>query len=254
MVQELTTEQRRARLATITKWGLGLVGAAVISPFIFFAVKGLIGAAIALAVGGAIVTFAPVVAMKFANWKVKAIVAEAKENPIETLTNVIIVRRQAFKDFKEHVENAKTAEKNFAEKIREFKVKYPARAVEFENQLEAMQQLVSQKVEALKGARDAIKVAEDKLDEMKAYWEMSQEAQKANAAANMDTGDMYERLKVDTACDAVFESMNKAFAQVEVAAALETLPTASSKVPQLTHTEAQIIEGTAVKVKERVHA
>jgi hypothetical protein len=49
---------------------------------------------------------------------------------------------------------------------------------------------------------------------------MSQAAQAANAAAGMDTGDQFERLKADTACDAVFESMNRAFAELEVAASL----------------------------------
>ena len=61
----------------------------------------------------------------------------------------------------------------------------------------------------------------NKLDEMKAYWDMSQAAQDANKAAGMDTGDQFERLKADTAVDAVFESMNRAFAELEVAAALD---------------------------------
>ena len=42
--------------------------------------------------------------------------------------------------------------------------------------------------------------------------------------AGMDTGDLYEKLKADTAVDAVFDSMNKAFAQLEVAAALDNTP------------------------------
>lgn len=55
---------------------------------------------------------------------------------------------------------------------------------------------------------------------MKAYYEMSQAAQEANRAAGMDTGDIYQQLKLDTACDAVFESVNRAFAELEVAATL----------------------------------
>jgi hypothetical protein len=43
----------------------------------------------------------------------------------------------------------------------------------------------------------------------------------------MDTGDLYEKLKADTAVDAVFESMNKAFAQLEVEAALDDAPAIS---------------------------
>lgn len=37
----LTNEQRKARLATGLKWGLGLLGAAIIAPLVFLAVQGL---------------------------------------------------------------------------------------------------------------------------------------------------------------------------------------------------------------------
>lgn len=78
---------KRQKLATYAKWGLALLAAAIISPIIFFAVKGLIGLALAGLIGLTIVNFAPVVAMKFANWKVKAITHEAKQNPIEKMAS-----------------------------------------------------------------------------------------------------------------------------------------------------------------------
>jgi len=251
------TNAKRQRVANIAKFAIGFIGAVVISPFVFLAVKGLVGLAIAGAVGLAIVNFAPAVAMKFANWKVKAIVAEAKANPIETLNNLLIAKRQAFVEFKHQVENASAAERDFAEKVRQFKVQYPARAPEFESQLAAMHTLVQQKIVALQNAQVAIHQGEDKLKEMQAYWDMSQAAQKANRAANMDTGDLYEKLKADTACDAVFESMNKAFAQVDIAAALETAPGipnigSSSSTPQLTNQTADVVEMAAVRSAQKV--
>ncbi len=212
---------KRQKLATYAKWGLALLAAAVISPIIFFAVKGLIGLALAGLIGLTIVNFAPVVAMKFANWKVKAITHEAKQNPIETMQNLLFAKREAFQIFKQNVENAITATKAFEQKTIEFSKKYPHRAAEFQRQLENMKELISRKTEALKDARNVLEVAENKLAEMKAYWEISQAAQAANQAAGMDTGDLYEKLKADTAVDAVFESMNRAFAQLEVAAALD---------------------------------
>jgi uncharacterized membrane protein len=89
------TEVTRAK---IDKWGkiviAGLVCLAV-SPIIFAVVKGALGLLIAFIVGATTLTFTPWFTMKLANWKVKAIVAEAKANPIETLTNLVIDSKKA---------------------------------------------------------------------------------------------------------------------------------------------------------------
>jgi hypothetical protein len=51
----------------------------------------------------------------------------------------------------------------------------------------------------------------------------------------MNTGDLYEKLKLDTAVDAVFDSMNKAFAQLEVASLSDTPST------ELAYTEQRLL-------------
>lgn len=212
------------RREKIKKWAsVALIGLAgfIAAPFVFVAIGGLIGLAVAGAVGLGIVMFTPVVAMKFANWRVKAIVGEAKENPIETMINLLAAKEQAFKTFETNVTNAVTARNNFRVKCESFAKKYPHRAAEFQKQLDNMSVLVEQKKKALADAQNALEAGHHKLDEMRAYWEMSQAAQAANQAAGMDTGDAFEKLKADTAVDSVFESMNRAFAQLEVAAALD---------------------------------
>lgn len=216
-----------ARKAKIQKWAtVGLIGLAglIISPVVFLAIKGLVGLAIAAVLGLAVVTFTPWVSMKFANWRVKAIMHEASENPIETMINLLAAKQEAFNVFKENVTNAIAARDSFKSKCLEFAKKYPARANEFNQQLANMTELVERKKQALADALQTLEVGQHKLEEMKAYWDMSQAAQEANRAAGMDTGDLYEKLKADTAVDAVFESMNKAFAQLEVAAALDDTP------------------------------
>lgn len=219
-----------ARKAKIQKWAtIGLVGLAglIVSPIVFLAIKGLVGLALAAVLGLAIVTFTPWVSMKFANWRVKAIMHEAGENPIETMINLLAAKREAFEVFKENVTNAVTARDNFKAKCTEFAKKYPSRADEFNQQLSNMTELVARKKQALADAQQSLEIGQHKLEEMKAYWDMSKAAQEANMAAGMDTGDLYEKLKADTAVDAVFDSMNKAFAQLEVAAALDDTPVIS---------------------------
>lgn len=238
------TQIRREK---IKKWGtVALVCAAglIVSPIVYLTITGLVGAAIAAVLGLTIVTFAPWVSMKFANWKVKSIVHEAKENPIETMTNLIIAKEQAFELFKEEVTNAVTARDNFKTKCEQFSKKFPARAPEFNTQLSQMTDLVKRKKEALTDAANSLEVGHLKLEEMKAYWEMSQAAQAANKAAGMDIGDQYEKLKADTAVDAVFESMNRAFAQLEVAATLDA-------GHQLAYNPGEVIEIDNVGIKEK---
>ena len=212
------------RKEKIRKWAtVGLIGVTglVVSPVIFLAIQGLVGLVIAAIAGLTIVTFAPWVTMKFANWRVKAITAEAGENPIETMVNLLAAKREAFDRFRTEVETAVVAKKEFTVKCSQFAKQYPHRAEEFTKQLAAMSDLVERKIRALQDAKDTLAEGENKLTEMRAYWDMSQAAQAANKAAGMDTGDIFEKLKADTAVDAVFESMNKAFAQLEVAAALD---------------------------------
>lgn len=242
------------KLAALAAVGL------LVAPFIFMAIGGLVGLAIAAAVGLTLVQLAPWFALKIANWKyrlidaekvdhIKKVVGAAEQNPIETLTALLIAKKQAYQVFKASVTQAITARSNFKDKVEKFKVKYPVRAHEFETQLARMTDLVERKKKALTEAQTTLEDGDNKLEEMKAYYEMSKDAIEANRAAGMDTGDAFEKLKADTACDAVFESMNMAFAQLEVAAALDvdSDDKPAQSVAQLAHSEPVVLD---VKVRE----
>jgi hypothetical protein len=215
-----TLEEKKQKIASYAKWGLGALAAFVVAPVIFLVVKGIVGLMIAGLLGLVVINAAPFVAMKLANWKIKAIKYEAGANPIETLENLLIAKREAFNVAVTEVTKGVAARDDFAVKTRAFARQYPARAAEFEQKLAAMTALIERKKDALQAAQTQLKLADDKLDEMRAYWDMSQAAQAANAAVQMDTGDLYERMKADTAYDAVMSSFNQAFAELEVTASL----------------------------------
>jgi len=238
---------------------LGVVGL-LVAPFILLAIGGLLGLAVAAATAFILVQLAPWFALKVANWKYRLIEAEkvehikkvteaAAENPIETLTNLLQQKRVAFKAFEQSVVQAATARDNFKGKVDKFTQRYPHRAAEFQKQLERMVDLVDRKKDALAEAKKSLEDGDMKLEEMKAYWEMSKDAIEANRAAGMDTGDAFEKLKADTACDAVFESMNRAFAELEVAAALDvdSDDKPAQPVAQLGHSEPVVLD---VQVRE----
>jgi hypothetical protein len=250
--QQELVEKRDKMKQWVSIAALGVVGL-LVAPFIFAAIGGLVGLGVAAAVGFTLVQLAPWFALKVANWKyrlidaekvshVKAVTAAAVENPIETLTNLLLAKRAAFKEFEQNVVTATAARDTFKGKVSKFAERYPARAAEFKAQLDRMIGLVEKKKRALQDAQ--LEDGDMKLEEMKAYWEMSKDAIELNKAAGMDTGDAFEKLKADTACDAVFESMNTAFAQLEVAAALEVdmVDKSAQGVAQLGHSEPVVLE------------
>lgn len=260
----METEDILAKKEKMKKWlsigGIAAVGL-IVSPIIFMTIQGLVGLAVAGAVGFTVVTFAPWFALKISNAKYRAIEAEkiahlqkvqasAAENPIETMRNLIMQKTKAFNDFREGVTNAVTARDTFKSKCEKFAKKYPARALEFQKQLENLVTLVEAKKAALSEAQKSLEAGNLKLEEMEAYWEMSKDAQELNRVAGMDTGDAFERLKADTACDAVFESVNKAFAQLEVAAMLDVGQ--SNNVELLISSDPNVIELTPVKQSVKV--
>ena len=220
----MTDDIKKRRIATAIKWGVGFAAVTVIAPYTFIAVGGLVGLIVAGVLGLVIINGAPWAAMKASNLMVKSIAHEAAENPIETMVNLIHAKKQAFQEFKLAVEIGVTARDDFARKCDDFSRKYPARAAEFQNRLKMMTDRMEDKKRALIDARNAIALADDKLDEMRAYMDMAKSLQAANDKTGLGTGDLYEKMKADIAVDSVYSNVNRAFAQLEVQASLSLDP------------------------------
>lgn len=266
MIEEI--DARKEKLKTLLTYG-SMAGAALIAGVFYMLLiqtaVAIVAAGVAAVAGFSIVSFAPWVALKITNAKYRAIDAErvshiqkvqatAALNPIETMQNLLMQKNKAFAVFKTSVENAITARDTFKLKCEKFAKKYPARAPEFQKQLDNMAKMVELKKVALRDAQQTLEDGALKLEEMQAYWEMSKDAQELNRAAGMDTGDVFEKLKADTACDAVFESMSRAFAQLEVAASLEVNSDDNSApaAVQLSYTEPTVLEIDTFATQEKV--
>jgi hypothetical protein len=128
-MKELTL--KKERIALIGRWALALIAAAIISPVVFFAIKGLVGIIISLVLGLTIVNFSPWLSMKFANWKLKAIKSEAARNPVETLQNVYGQKQEQRKQFKQQITNFRTKVSGFSDKVEGFKAQFPQDAQKF---------------------------------------------------------------------------------------------------------------------------
>lgn len=240
----LTVEQRKARLAAGVKWGLGLIGAAIVAPVVFLAVQGLVGLILAGVLGLAIVHGAPVLSMRFANWKIKAIKAEAARNPVETMQHVLMEKGADVKVFAQKVEDFATEVRNFNDKLDGFRAQFPAEAPKFEETLRSMQKLLKLRRERLEEARHELDKFQGEIRKADAIWKMAQAASSMHRAAGMTEDSIMQRIKTETAIDSVQSSLNRALSQLETSLSEETVA--------LEHNPSPTIDVHAVEVRERV--
>jgi hypothetical protein len=214
-MNEVNLEAKRQKYAKWVKVGLGLVGAVVISPFVFLAVKGLIGLGLALLVGAAIINLAPVVGMKFANWKLQGIKDEAAANPIETLQHVFLEKQSALGKFEDAITEFSTKVKNLADKVETLRKQYPTEAAKFEGHLQKMSDVLEARKRKYKAVKKAMLDFAEEIKKAQVVWEVSQAAQEVTNAAGMSTDDPYELIKAQTAVESVQNSLNQAISELE---------------------------------------
>lgn len=240
----LTVEQRKARLATAAKWGAGLVGAAIVAPVVFLAIQGLVGLIVAGVLGLAIINFAPVLSMKFANWKIKSIKAEATRNPVETMQHVFMEKGAAVAAFAQRVEDFATEVRNFGDKLDGFRAQFPAEAPKFEETHGQMKKLLDLRKRRLKEARDELGRFEGEIRKADAIWKMSLAASSMHRAAGMTEDSIIQRIKTETAVDSVQSSLNRALSQLETSLSEETVA--------IENNPTSTIDVNSVEIRERV--
>jgi phage shock protein A len=225
---EMTVEEKKQQTAKFVKWGLMGLSCAVLAPLAWMAVTGIAGMMIAGALALIGVNAAPVLALKAANMKYRALDAERVEhvekvsdaaaaNPIETLINQSMEKRQASDQFRGAITMFRTEVKNFADQIAGFAKEYPDDVARFQTQLDAMNKLLKFREDRYKQLQVELDNFDAAIKRAQAMWKMSQAAQKMNKLAGMELGDPFEKIKADSAINSVMTSMNKAFAEMETA-------------------------------------
>jgi len=236
---ELEIQKRKNRIEWGTKILLLTVAALIAAPLtmlIFWGLLGIGALGLAAAVGSGIVYFAPVAGMKMANWRLQAIKIEAAKNPIETLQLDYQDRQLALARFREAIVNFSGSVGVFSDKVAGYESEHPEDAPPFRLQLEKMGKLLETRKRRYKEAESALADYADAIDRTKAKWEMAQEAAKMNDAAGIVSGDEFlQKVKTETAFDAVSRGMNKAFAELEVS----LLDEDKTPLPELASGEAE---------------
>ena len=240
---------KKARLATKLKWGLALLGALIIAPVVFLIVKGLVGLALAGAIGLVIVQMAPVFSMKLANWKLKLIVGEAQKNPIETMIADLQDDRDARNEADQSITDYETEIGNIESNMQALTSDlHPDDIAAFRQDIAAMRtDLQLQQVDLSQFDAEIAK-KEIEVRRAQAIWKMNMVIDAANAKHNARRADeTMKKIKSQTAIDAVSRSSAAARAQLN-----QRIRNRKSGAPALTHQPADVIEMPAVTVKQGV--
>lgn len=241
----LNTEQRKGRIAAAAKWGIGLAGAVLIAPFVFLAIKGIVGLAVASVLGLAVVHGAPVLAMKFANWKLKGLKQEARQNPIETRQNIAMEARARIREGERELTSFATEVRNFADQVKALRLSQPEDAADFDEQLKGLQRLLDLKRQSLAEAKRNADEFEAATARAANKWKVAQAAIRMQKLSGAMEDDAMNKLLAAESLDSVQSAMNRALAELDSALAMQAPPAlASPAVPT--------IDVNAIEIKERV--
>jgi hypothetical protein len=219
-------ELKRQTITKVVKFGVILAICAVAGPLAYLAIKGIVGLAAFGVLAFIGYNAAPVVALKVANARYRALDSEylshikkveqkAAENPIETATAQSIAYKTRAAKYLEGITAYSTEVNNFETMTAEFSKKYPESAPRYKAQLDTMKKALAFKNDKYKELVQNIKLMDDKITFLTANWKMSQALIKVNALGGVDSGDPMEQLKADAAIDAVVNSINRAFAEMD---------------------------------------
>lgn len=238
----MNNEQKKARIATAAKWIIGLVGAAVIAPIVFLAIQGIVGLAIAGVLGLAIVHGAPVMSMKFANWKLAGMKWEARANPIETRQNIAVQARQRIDAAAEELKLFAAEVKNFSKEVADLRSTQPEDVADFEEQLSGLQRLLELKTQGIKDAMAKADEFEQATQRAARKWKVAQSALRMKKLSGSVAENEMNKLLAAESLDSVQTAMNSALADLDIVLALQKAPAVQHPVT---------IDVNAVEIRER---
>lgn len=213
-------DPRRAKLTAVATWGVGLAGAVLIAPVIFLAVKGIVGLAIAAVTGLAVVNFAPLVGMKFANWKLKGMKHEARANPIETRQNQAVAARRKLVDAARSLTDFSAEVRNFDDEVKQLKKEQPD-AADFDEQLTKMHRLLQMRQASHRKAVAEVEAFEEATRKAERKWKVAQSALRMQQLSGADQDDAMNKILAEESLDSVQTTMNRAMAELDMALTTE---------------------------------
>jgi hypothetical protein len=212
------------------QYGLFALAAFLFGPIALITVTGGIGLIVMLVIALFTVNvLIPWVSMAAKNWRLKALKAEAAKNPIETLQNEYLRRKQQILDYRNKVRTFAAEVKNFGDHVAGFKRDYPDESASFDEKFNKMNELLRLRKAKYERAQQGLKDYEKSIDKFKRKWEVAQAAQRLDQTAGAINDEFIGKLMTETAIDSVQKSMNEAFAELDLALVDESAEAAGER-------------------------
>lgn len=205
---------KRKRIEGAVKIVAMLLIGFLVAPFVFVAIKGLLGLIVAFVISFVCINLAPWVGMKVANWRLKVLKHEAAQNPIETMENQYKEREKALLVFRDNIQRFFAEVQNFHTRKEEHKQKFPAQGNKFDEQYNKMNQLLQARAAKYKQAQQNLRTFADVIEQKRSEWEVAKAAASMSKAAGVGE-DFINKLLTDTALESVQTNLNFAFAELE---------------------------------------
>lgn len=210
----MDSDLKRKRIETAVKWAAGLIGAVVISPFVFLAVKGIIGLVLAAAIGLLAINFAPVFGVWVANLALKALISAVEANPIETMLNLFSEKSAELSQADANITDFETEVRNYDDQVETFKQQYPAEAESYADIATKMREALVDMKQDQTLARVALKDFDQKIKKAKAIYKMACAAERVVELSGSMQADTFQKIKTEVAFESVQRQLNKSFAQL----------------------------------------
>jgi archaellum component FlaC len=213
---------QRPRLAAVVKWGVALIGCAVVAPIAFLALKGvafLLAFGAAVGVGWAFIQFAPVFALVVANLRLKALVGEATRNPIETMKTLYVDKARELETAQGHIEDFQAEISNFDGSVAEFKRQYPGDAASYEEISQKMKAGLREMKQEQVEARAALDDLKERIKKAEMIFKMATAAQAITAMSRSGQQAVFQDIEAQVAFGAVQTKLNRSFASLDSALA-----------------------------------
>lgn len=210
-------ETKRKGIETAVKLGIIGVGCAIVGPFAYMALEGLI--AVAAFAGAAILLWgiAPAVATFVANKRIALLVAAIEANPIETMQNLLIEKTAEFQKQEDAVTEFDTQFRNVQTLVKDLTKTDPDEAVQYQEMADQMEQGLSELRSEQAAAQAELKNARGAIDKMQRIWKVACAMNKALAASADAQAQVFAKMKNDVAIDTVRTNLNRAFARLNTA-------------------------------------
>lgn len=211
------------KVATVLAWVMGLITAVLISPIIFLAVKGIIGAALAILVGFISLKLAPWVGMVVSNGVLKLIKYEARINPVETKMAIFVEDKKNIEEFEQECKNFTSEVSSFKVQVDKFIKQYPDEAQTFLEQYNDMVALRDVRYQTLAQAKVDLENFWSEIQKCQAIWDMTKAGDRMDkAAGRISEKDAIRRIKERESSIAIEAGMARTRAALQHARQMET--------------------------------